>query len=298
MKKQIIIYIAILISVFFLDNKLYAQQNNDSIMVHSGKTYIVTKLDGNEYVGKITYKDPEKIIVNTSDLGQISIPMSTIKAIRPLKKNDIDADGYINTGDQFLNRYFLSTSAAPPEKHKIYIAIGLLGMEYQTALASNLSIRLMSTWIGLPIVGSLKYHIPLSQNNWLAIGGSIGTAGFYSTHSGGLSGFVQYSFVNDKFSFSLLGTILDLYSPSPDGGNTALPVLQPSICWVIDSKISIVAEGYFQIGNNINYPAYILLPGVRFQTKENKCFQIAFGGMMVNNSIEPIPYVQWHRILK
>ena len=297
MKKQIIIIcLGILFTLFSINNKLYAQQNNDSIMVHSGKTYIVTKQDGNEYVGKITYKDPEKIIVNTSDLGQISIPMSTIKSIRPLKKNDIDADGYITPGDKFLNRYFLSTSAAPPEKHKSYMGIGLFGIEYQTALASNLSIRLMTTWIGLPIVGSLKYHIPLSPNNWLAIGGSIGTGGFYFPHSGGLSGFIQYSFVNEKVSFSLSGRMLDLYSN--EGGNIALPILEPSVCWVIDSKISIVAEGYFQVGNNTDYPAYILLPGIRFQTRENRCFQIAFGGIMVDNTIQPFPYIQWHKILK
>jgi hypothetical protein len=82
LKAQIIgLILATLFSISFLS--AYSQNTGDTLV------YRVETIDGNEFIGRIVFEDEEKIILNTTTFGELSIPRSSVKRLSAIKPERI-----------------------------------------------------------------------------------------------------------------------------------------------------------------------------------------------------------------
>lgn len=148
--------------------------------------YVVTKIDGTEYIGKILSDDGREVLVETQSLGKIFIPKSDIRSIVKVKdgQKEIVNGEYQNAGP-FTTRYCFTTNALPIQKGENYALINLYGPEVHFALSDRFSLGFMSTWIASPMVLAAKYSIPTKNPNVnFSIGTLIGTSGYLNQFKG------------------------------------------------------------------------------------------------------------------
>lgn len=256
------------------------------------KIYIVEKNDGIVYVGKIISQDAREVLIETKNIGQIYIPKHEIKSIKEAKADEYTSNGEFIPNEVFSTRYFLTTNGLPIEKGESYIQWNIFGPDFQFGVGKNFSLGVMTSWIGMPIIGTAKGSINLGPKVNLAIGGLIGTG----------------SWVAPDFAFALPFTALTIgdrkaninfsagYGVITAGGDSdgrflmsiaAMKKGKGKISFVFDSFIMPSLEGDNGFG--------ILVPGLRFQTDAKKAFQFGFGGLIADGEMLPIPVpmVQW-----
>lgn len=147
--------------------------------------YVLTKLDGTEYIGEILSDDGREVLIQTRKLGKIYIPKSDIKSIEELKGSNSDVNGSYNPTGPFTTRYAFTTNALPIKKGENYTMLNLYGPEVHFALNDNLNVGLMSTWIASPLVLALKYSFKKKESKVnFSLGSLIGTSGYFSSFRG------------------------------------------------------------------------------------------------------------------
>lgn len=230
MKSTIFFRICLILTLgYFGSHSVFAQAPNTSTPLTDTTKYIVTKNDGNEYVGYILSDDGREVLIETQMLGKVFIPKSDIKSIRKLDySEDVQKDGEVNSPGVFTTRYQFTTNCFPIKKGENYAMVNLYGPEVHFAVHKDFSVGVMSTWIGSPIALALKYTRGTANPKInYGVGALLGTSGYLNSGRGrgGLYwGMVTYGDRRSNATLSL-------------------------------------GFGHFNDGNDYTYPVQILTPG-------------------------------------
>jgi len=220
MKTRTILQLCFTLTLCFLGNQsVFAQVPTATAPATDTTKYLVTKNDGNEYVGLILSDDGREVLIQTQTLGKVYIPQSDIKSIRPLDLVDDVKRGEFNSAGVFTTRYQFTTNCFPIKKGENYAMINLYGPEVHFGVLPNLSVGVMATWIASPIALAVKYTVP-TQNPKLNFGvGTIMASSGYFNQAKGYGGLhwgmatygtrrsnatlsVGYGYFNSGFSFT------------------------------------------------------------------------------------------------
>jgi hypothetical protein len=324
-------------------------------------TYVITKTNGTEYIGKILSDDGREILIQTETLGKIYIPKADVKSITLINDKKTVVRGEYHASGPFTTRHAFTTNALPITKGENYTMLNLYGPEVHFAVTNHLNIGIMSTWLASPLVFAVKYTIPtVNEKINFSIGSLIGTSGYFNSFEGygGLhfanvtygdrknnitfsAGYGYLSNFNRNLNNRMLvepGTYssTDGYSfyykyksystkillQGPIISLAAIAQVGAKASFIFDSmfgmffnadrsnrfgNVEVIKEatppnfsnGVYQQKVTINEEVFalFLIPGMRFQLKENKAFQVSLAGVALfdqgeNNSL-PIPMCTW-----
>jgi hypothetical protein len=321
--------IFILITCLTIQNVI-AQQAEDSL----SKTHIIIKNDGSEYIGTIISQDAREVLIDTKKIGQIIIPKHEIKEIRELSSKEIKSSGEFAGRETFATRYFITTNGLPIEKGDSYIQWNLFGPDFQFGIGKNIGVGVMTSWLGVPIIGTAKYSRSITENFSAGVGILAGTGSWtWPDFALGLP-FATFTYGNRQHNISLSGGYgavtynknvyqnqypYSSYEVRTTDGRYLFSVagmtkIAPKFSLVFDSFI--VSQGeYYTDYNEIYNPITgqndrteirrrrngmaLLIPGIRWHLDSQRAFQFGFAGLHAGGEFipVPIPMVQWYRKL-
>ncbi len=163
---------------FFLtfSSALIAQEQNRVVVVLA---------NGNEYIGTIEKDDGREMYLMTINMGGVYLQKTDIRSVKPVTNdNQIVAGEFRNTGP-FTTRYAFTTNALSINKGENYTMLNLYGPEMHMAVTNRLSVGIMSSWIGSPLILALKYTIPTKNPNVnFSLGNLAATSGYLQSFRG------------------------------------------------------------------------------------------------------------------
>jgi hypothetical protein len=147
--------------------------------------YLVRKSDGNEFYGYIISDDGREILLETKTIGKIFINKSDIRELKKVDEKSVTTvSGEFRATGPFTTRYIFTTNALPIKKDEHYALIHLYGPEVHFAVSDNLSLGVMSTWIGSPIALAAKYSFNSKSNTYFSVGTLMGSSGYLNQGRG------------------------------------------------------------------------------------------------------------------
>ena len=301
------------------------------------KMFMVIKNDGSRYVGRIITRDARELLIDTQNLGEIIIPMHEVREIRAVSEKEVTDTGDYKPAEVFATRYFITTNGLPIEKGESYIIWNLYGPDMQFGVGKNFGLGIMTSWVGTPMIGTLKYSIDLPGDFSMAAGLLAGTGSWAQPDFGLLLPYVALTagnrINNFTFSFGYGGAFYkeNRYNPvtgisKTDRVSDGRPLLSVAGMFKIGKKLSftfdtfIVPRGNYvyvtEYGDSYNsftgmYEYYerivrkrrpglaLIIPGIRLQTDPNRAFQFGFAGVRYDGELAPVPFpmIQWYRKL-
>ncbi len=303
-------YLILLCSLFAFFSHSFAQEDYfsrpDYVMVADTNTYRIILANGNEIIGKIISQDRREMLVITNDKREILIPQYEIKEFIVMSANDFNLKGVYLGEDKFATRYFISTNGLPIRKGEHYVQWSLLGPDFQFSVTDNFGIGFMTSWVGIPFIGTLKYSFKLGKATHFAIGFLAGTGSWAAPTWGGILPFGTISFGNRQaniaFSAGYGGVWADGNFQGRALGSVAfMAKIGPKVSLVFDTFILLPGQNKNPAGDfSRSYDSYLfalIIPGLRWHLGEGRAFQ--FGLTAIYNQEEfvqvPIPMVQWYR---
>jgi hypothetical protein len=325
MKK--VTYLAIVLFLLLLAGKgVYAQPEAIDSTQIGPKIYVLTKNDGTEFLGEILSQDAREILMRTEKVGDVYIPkheVKSIKEVNPKYYSEFEKE------DLFASRYFITTNGLPIKKGDNYIQWNLYGPDFQFGVADNLGIGVMTSWAAIPILGNIKYSIPLGDHSNMALGMLAGTGSYALPEYGLVLPFASITLGNrrNNLNFStgygwifyedseyneITGTVREFGARE---GRFLVSVagiakINPKFSLVFDSFISPLGPyrdvqewnpytNKYETKNKRSPSFALLLPGLRWQIEANKAFQFGFTGFYYDDGFIPfpIPMVQFYRKL-
>ncbi len=293
MKTKNIIILAVLSILFFSSNYAVAQVDTTKIAI--SKIYVIKIYDGGEFIGKIISQDAKEVLIETNDRGQIFIPLHQIQLMKEVKSNEISASGVYIPEQEFATRYFITTNGFPLEKGEGYIIWNLYGPDLQFGVSENVSVGIMTSWTGMPIIGSVKYSTKLNEKTSLGIGTLLGTGSWTAPDFGLALPFAAITFGDKRSNISISGGYGVVWSGGDSYGDFLFSIAGIT---KISKKVSLVFDSFIisNIGSS-NTGFALLIPGIRIQQESDRAFQIGFAGLAVEGEFipSPIPMIQWFR---
>lgn len=308
--------LVVIMCIVFLA-KISVGQNtsqNDSIpnVELDNKTYKIIKTDGGSLIGKIISKDAREIFFKTNDGREIYIPQHSISKIVPLEVADFNANGEFIGNDPFATRYFISTNGLPVEKGDSYVLWNWYGPDVQIGLGDNLGVGVITTWIGAPIIGTIKKSWEIEENTQFAVGGLLGTGSYGAFDLYGGMPFASISMGDRKSNFAVsagYGLISYNsyeyewdenynYSESYERVYDGAAMLSLAGMHKFSKNVTFVFESFFmfpEFDDGEYSPVGLVTPGLRFQQEEGKAFQVGFAGLFDEYGMYPLPMLQWYR---
>lgn len=313
--------ITLLFSILWIN--VYSQ--NDTIPIQDTNTYRIIKTDGGELIGKILKQDAREILLLTNDNRQIYIPQHTIKEIVILNTSDFNEKGDFIGEDKFATRYFITTNGLPVKKGEHYLQLNLFGPDLQFGLGNNLGIGIMTTWVGMPIIGTIKKSWEINKNTQFAVGALVGTGSWAAFDWGGALPFGTISYGDRTKNIAISGGYGAIWEDGDMVGRGLTSIagmikISPKISLVFDSFILLpgktetktdIYQDYVYNPSTMQYeyqtvtnsylvkrPALALvIPGIRWHQGEGKAIQFGFTGVISGNDFlpVPIPMIQWYR---
>jgi len=279
------------------------------------QVYKIIKTDGGELLGKILTQNNREILLQSIDGREIYIPQHKIQKIEKLDSTEFNQKGEFVGNDPFATRYFLSTNGFALKEGDSYILYNWWGPEIQFGLKNNISLGVISTWIGAPIIGTIKKSWEINKNKHVAIGALLGTGSYGRFDLYGGLPFASLTLGEKTRNVSLsagYGAIsyneFQDFNYTPDwqtkrvfDGATMFSV---SGMFKVSTSISFVFESFFafkeaNLGDNGDTSSSNLIgfvsPGFRFQQNPGKAFQVGFTGAFSDGIPIPIPMIQWYR---
>ena len=281
----------------------------------------IIKTDKTEVIAEILKEDEREIYVRTKDGRTFYIPQHMIKKVEEVKSSDFNARGKYVGEDRFATRYFITTNGLPVKKGEHYIQWNIFGPDFQFGVAENLSLGIMSSWLGTPLIGSIKWSTKLGERSQLGIGGLLGTGSWLAPDYGGALPFASLSFGDRSKNIAFSGGYGAVWTNGNTSGRAIVSVagmikVGPNISLVFDSFImppgavqSYTYTDYVynpqtgdytevqQTGTYRDPGIALLIPGIRWHQSEGKAFQFGFTGVITDGEVLPfpIPMVQWYR---
>ena len=300
---------------------------NDTIIEQDTTTYRFIKTDGGEIIGKILSQDARELFVLTNDNREIYIPQHSIKEMVVVNTSDFNTKGQFIGEDKFATRYFITTNGLPINKGEHYVQWNFFGPDFQFGLGENFGIGVMTSWVGMPIIGTIKKSWQLNENTQFAAGALLGTGSWALPDWGGALPFGTLSFGDRSKNIAISGGYGAIWQDGDIDGRALTSIagmikVSPKISLVFDSfillsgKTKTVTDTYLDYVYNPNNDQYeyqtvtntyedtkpafaLLIPGVRWHLKEGQAFQFGFSGIITDGEVipMPIPMVQWYRTL-
>ena len=277
-----------------IQNISYAQDYADSLGINK---YRITKQDGGVLVGKMKKNDAVEVILVTDNLGDVVIPKHMIREIKELKADDFRKDGSIRANNGFHTRYFLTTNGFGLKKNESYVQWNLYGPDFQVAINDRITAGLVTSWIGIPLIGSVKTTFPVGEGVRMGVGALAGTGSYAAPSFFFTLPFAAITVGDQRRNFNVSGGYgLVGYQQFSTGGFITsfggAAELTPKLAFVFDS---------FFLMNQAGGPlsAGFIIPGLRWNQSESKAFQIGFAGIISNGRTAPVPLpmLQWFRRL-
>lgn len=295
-----IIKSTILLTFLFCSTFIFSQQEIDST-----KTYVITQNDGSQLTGKILKNDERELTVLLMDRRKIIIPQYVIKSITPVNSSDFNAIGQYVGEENFRTRYFLTTNGLPVKKGKNYVQWTLLGPDLQFSVTDRLGAGLMTTWIGMPIIGSIKYTGNISKNVNYAVGALVGTGSYIRPTVGGALPFGAITFGDGRSNLNFSAGYGAIWNTGDVNGR---PLISVAGMTKVGKKVTLVLDSFFllssdsyngYIGNRLNSTFGFIIPGIRINSSDTKAFQLGFASLYFAKRFIPTPFpvIQWFRIL-
>jgi len=274
--------LAALLAVTFISPSM-SQEVTSNVEPQVRKLSIVIKNDGTEFVGYILSQDEREVLMETENLGRVVIPKHEIREIREVRQGDLRAGSYVGHS-VFSSRYFFTTNGLPQEKGDNYALITIYGPVGHFNLAKNFTLGGFTSWVGVPIVASLKYAIPVTDYLSFGVGVLGGTLSWLDF--GALAGMAYGSFTVGNQHNSL--TVSGGYAAVRDRDDAATsdPLFTVAGMVRLGKNISFVGDSFIYAGPD---PAFIIVPGLRFSRNENKAFQIGLAGVIFEGEAVPFP---------
>ncbi|MDT8412143.1 MAG: hypothetical protein RQ875_06775 [Vicingaceae bacterium] len=281
--KKIICIIFIFTIILPLSNTLKSQDSTKVTVEYvEDKTHVIVKNDGSEYTGVILEDNGREILINTKSLGKVYIPKHEIKSIKKVDKNKLLEEELY--GEEFFStRYFLTTNGLSQKKGEHYSLLTLFGPEIQFAVADNLTIGGLTSWLGIPIILSLKYSFKVSDNIHFGtgvLGGSLSWVDFSAT---GVLPYGSLTFGNNANNFTISGGYLSLQNSS-DTYQT--PLYSFAAMFKVGQRTAFILDSYGFSESTHNF--LIIMPGVRIGNND-KAFQFGLTQLYIDNQFAPFP---------
>lgn len=273
------------------------------IKIDSTKIYVLTQNDGSEFTGKILKNDERELTVLLMDGRKIIIPQYVVKSITSANIGDFNSSGQFIGEENFRTRYFLTTNGLPLKKGKNYVQWTLLGPDLQFSITDRLGAGVMTTWIGMPIIGTVKYTGNISKNVNYAIGTLIGSGTYIAPRFGGALPFGALTFGDGRSNLNISAGYGAIWS---DGDVNGRPLLSLGGMTKVGKRITLVLDSFFLLSSasstyssNQNSTFGFILPGIRIHRTDTRAFQIGFASIYNAEKFTPIPFpvIQWFRIL-
>ncbi|MCK5135595.1 MAG: hypothetical protein KAR19_07390 [Bacteroidales bacterium] len=266
-----------LTGIITAQDSVYVEQSNVQ------KLFIVIKNDGTEFIGYIISRDEREVLLDTETIGQVVIPKHEIREIREVDQKDM-RDGVFIGSNIFSSRYFLTTNGLSMKKGENYALISLYGPEAHFCLADNFTLGGLTSWVGVPLVVSLKYSFHMNENLHFGLGvlgGSLSWLDF-----GSVGGLVYGSVTVGNHINNL--TFSGGYAGVTDGEDISgsEPLFSVAGMVKLGKNISLVGDSFIYAGEN---PFAIIMPGLRFSRSERKAFQFGFAGIIIEGEAIPFP---------
>jgi len=166
---QVLMLCLLLLTTALIAPILTAQEIPLSEGTQERKLSIVIKNDGTEFIGYIISQDERELLIETENIGRVVIPKHEIREIREVTQRDM-RDGVYVGNNIFSSRYFLTTNGLSMNKGDHYALINWYGPEAHFCLADNFTLGGMTTWLGVPVILSMKYAIPVTRNFHIGLG--------------------------------------------------------------------------------------------------------------------------------
>ncbi len=246
---------------------------------------VITKNDGTQYIGVVVNIDEREILFETTDLGTFYIPRHEIKSMRSIKAEEMRGEKYVGE-NRFATRYFYSTNGLPMEKGEHYAMINLYGPEVHFAPVNNLSVGLMTSWVALPVVGSVKYSIPLTENLSLGVGSLIGSMTWVQPKAFGVLGYGSLTIGNRRSNLTFSGGAAFI-NEGEYGGTGSAPLASVAGMVKVGKKTSLVFDSFIYMGKDDKFT--VLIPGLRLSPSEKSAIQFGFTGLIIDGDAIPIP---------
>ncbi|TNE70842.1 hypothetical protein EP331_11055 [bacterium] len=256
------------------------------------KTYVITKSDKSTFIGKIISDDTREVIIFTEDLGQIAIPKYMIESIKEYTIA-METKKKQEEREVFATRYFITTNALPIEKGDSYYQFSLVGPDIQFGVKKNFGVGFITSWLGNPFIGTMKYTGNINENVSYAIGGLFGASIWDGMN---------------QFRFALPYTALTFGDESSNlnfalGFGTAKMGSEVENQWMfsVGALKKITRNGTLVFDSMIfptkNKTVWLLVPGFRIQTNPNSAFQFGFPGIITTKESDGFgfPMISWFR---
>lgn len=175
--------------IFLFSIQIFAQTDSlgsyGEVGIKEGQQYVVTRIDGFEYIGEILIDDGHEILLKTKTIGTIYIPKYEVKSIIEVRdKKSIVYDDYQPEGP-FTTRYSFTTNALPIKKGQNYGMLNIYGPEAHLALSDKFNVGIMTTWAASPMVLAMKYSFFDNETNVnFSFGTLFGTSGYINAFAG------------------------------------------------------------------------------------------------------------------
>ncbi len=256
--------------------------------VEETKMSLVTKNDGTEYVGVIIKEDAREILLKTEGIGEIFIPKHEIKSIEDLREEDFNRGKYLGQ-NIFATRYFITTNGLPMKKGDSYALLQIPGAEFQYAIADNFTIGGMTSWLGVPLIGSAKYAINITKNFNFGIGALAGTGSWASWNSYGVLPYGVITVGDHNRNLNVSAGYLQI---GIENETFSAPLLSLAGLVRLNDNIALVGDSFIYTKEDL---VALIMPGLRFSRTPDRAFQFGLAGLVVNGDVipVPVPFLYW-----
>ena len=174
----------------------------------------------------------------------------------------------------------------------------------------------MTSWVGMPLIGSIKYSWRINDNINMAAGGLVGTGSWAVPEVGGGLAFASITFGDRTKNLTLTGGYGGIFFEGDSEGRGLCSVagmakISKNISLVFDSFIVLPRKDHVYTETFLDYNGVwvteehrderqggaLFIPGIRWHQKPGRAFQFGFSGLYASGEMVPfpIPMVQWYR---
>lgn len=203
----------------FATSNVFGQKTNISEPVDSTKIYKIELKDGSKFIGNILQQDSVSLVLRTTSIPKIEIPVSKIKSIDAVDKSNFKNVSYWYPNPH-ATRYFYGPSAIGLKKGEGYYQNTYLVLNsFNVGITDNISIggglELISTFAGRDPLFFITPKVSFNVSEKFHAGGgvlyaripegfgSLGTVfatGTYGTTDNNITGSLGWGFVDSEFS--------------------------------------------------------------------------------------------------
>lgn len=220
--------------------------NSNPIQAQDATYYRIVTTDGNKFIGTLVSQDDAQVVLNTSDLGEVTIQRSNIKSMETIEPSRIKNGDYWYENPH-ATRYLFSTNAIglkPGEGYYqntwIFFNNVNVGVTKNISLGGGLVPTFLFGTSSVPVWLMPKVSIPIAQDNLhIAAGGLFG--GIIGEDSFGLGlayGVLTYGNTDKNIT-------VGLGYGYGDGQWSKTPLININGMYRLTKTLYLVSENYF-----------------------------------------------------